>query len=98
MLVSESVKLLCTLEMVYFFTACNGLCDGDTISSGRCFGIDAEDCCHVYVNGMCSDACPDDGVYSVDEDFDCCKLYSSLLFTLLTISLSPFSLLISHLQ
>ena len=26
-------------------------------------------------NGMCIDACPDDGMYSVDDDFVCCKLY-----------------------
>ena len=81
MLVSKSVKLLCTLEMV-FFTACNGLCDGDTISSGRCFGINADDCCPVYVNGVCSDACPDDGtVFSIDVDFDCCKLYHHTTIT-----------------
>ena len=55
--------------------ACTPDCQGSESVSGanRCYGFGPDSCCQVYVDGMCAEACPEDGVYLIDDDFDCCK-------------------------
>jgi hypothetical protein len=53
---------------------CNDLCSGEESAARRCFDLGSDSCCQVYLpNGTCGNTCPDDGVYSVSDDFDCLR-------------------------
>ena len=54
------------------FPACPASCD---MGARRCFGNQAEDCCHFYdpANDKCLTQCPSDRI--VTDDFDCAGVY-----------------------
>ena len=62
--------------MIIISAACHSDCtQGSESVSGanRCYGSGADSCCQVYVDGMCAEACPEDGVHFINDTFDCCK-------------------------